>query len=306
MNLPDGLLGLRIYTDLNDIYEKLVEDAKVFNSKTELFLAATVVGVLNDKKSEKNPNGTNILDFIKLRPDIAKELIYLLTEVTGPRAEGASYHDVLRYADGGLALIWEEYRNQGTFDVTRLIEESKAKWQKRIMELNIIKEETELDKLLGERESSSIEYKSSLIWDYDSKKENKKLLGGIVARAIASFLNVNGGLLLIGVSDNKKIIGLDRDLNVLPKHSLGQFAEYFTDVVQNYLGVENVLHCNIDFKNVQGKTIAAVEIQKKAPKPVFHKSDGDEALFVRANNTSRRIPNSQVHDYIKQNWPDLK
>ena len=39
--------------------------------------------------------------------------------------------------------------------------------------------------------------------------------------------------------------------------------EYFTDVVQNYLGVENVLHCNIDFKNVQGKTIAAVRFQRR-------------------------------------------
>jgi hypothetical protein len=276
------------------------------NSKTELFLTATVIGVLNNKKSEKNPNGTNILDFIKLRPDIAKELIYLLTEVTGPRDEGTSYHDVLRYADGGLALIWEEYRNQGTFDVTRLIEESKAKWQKRIEELNILREETELDKILGERESASIEYKSSLIWDYDAKKENKKLLGGIVARAIASFMNVNGGLLLIGVSDNKKILGLDKDLNVLPKHSLGQFEEHFTNVIQSYLGVENILHCNIQLRMVQGKAIATVEIPKKTPKPVFWKSDGDEALFVRANNTSRRIPNSQVHDYIKQNWPDLK
>lgn len=305
MNLPSGLLRLRIYTDQNDIYEKLVDDSKIFSSKTELFLTATVLGVLNNKASEKNPNSTNILDFIKL-PDVTKELIYLLTEVTGPRNDDASYHDVLRYADGGLMLIWEAYRNQGTFDITRLIEESKAKWQKRLQELNIVKEDSELDKIIGERESASIEYKSSLIWDYDAKKENKKLLGGITARAIASFLNVNGGLLLIGVSDNKTILGLEKDLNVLPKHSLGQFSEHFTDVVQNYLGLENVLHCSLEFKTVHGKTIAAVEIPKKAPKPVFHKSDGDEALFVRANNTSRRIPNSQVHDYIKQNWPELK
>lgn len=305
MSIPSILQRLRIYTDQNEIYEKLTEDNKTFNLKRELFLAALVIGVVNNKKSEKRPRKTNILDFIKL-PRETQELIYLLSEVAGRTGDlEASCDDILRYADGGLELIWEAYRDQGTLDVTRLVEEAKEKWSKRLEELKIAKQKTELEKIIGERESGNIEYKASMLWDYKAKRENKKLLGGIIARAIASFMNVDGGLLLIGVGDNKQILGLKKDLNVLNKHTLDQFEQHFTNIIENYLGVENTLNANIQFKTAQGKTIAVVEVPKKAPKPVYYKSEKEEIFFIRANNTSRRLPNSQVPDYIKQHWPEL-
>ena len=305
MSIPSILQRLRIYTDQNEIYEKLTEENKIFNLKRELFLAALVIGVVNNKKSEKRPRKTNILDFIKL-PRETQELIYLLSEVAGRTGDlEASCDDILRYADGGLKLIWEAYRDQGTLDVTRLVEEAKEKWPKRLEELNIAKQKTELEKIIGERESGNIEYKASMLWDYKANRENKKLLGGIIARVIASFMNVDGGLLLIGVGDNKQILGLKKDLNVLNKHTLDQFEQHFTNIIENYLGVENTLNANIQFKTAQGKTIAVVEVPKKVPKPVYYKSEEEEIFFIRANNTSRRLPNSQVPDYIKQHWPEL-
>jgi len=135
MSIPSIMQRLRIYTDQNEIYEKLTEHDKTFNLKRELFLAALVTGVVNNRKSEKRPRKTNILDFIKL-PRETQELIFLLSEVAGRTGDlEASCDDILRYADGGLELIWEAYRDQGTLDVTRLVEEAKEKWPKRLEEL---------------------------------------------------------------------------------------------------------------------------------------------------------------------------
>ena len=173
-------------------------------------------------------------------------------------------------------------------------------------ELKIAEQKTELEKIIGERESSKIEYKASMLWDYDAKKDNRKLLGGIIAKTVASFMNVKGGLLLIGVKDDKQILGLKNDLKVLPKHTIDQFEQHFTNIISNYLKVENTLNVSIRFETVKGKTIAVVEVPKKAPKPVyFKKSEHEEPFFIRANNTSRQLPPSQVPAYIKQHWPEL-
>ena len=306
MNIPSILQRLRIYTDQNEKYEELTEENKTFNRKTELFMTALVIGVVNNRKSQKKPNKTNILDFIKLPTD-SQELIFLLYEVTNnPEDPQASSNDILRFAEGGLEILWEAYQDQGILDLTRFIQETKEKWPQRMEELKIAKSQTEIDIIIGDRESRNIEYKSSMLWDYGAKRENKKLLGGIIAKAVASFMNGNGGLLLIGIKDDKQILGLEKDLNLLSGHNLDQFEQHFTNIIENYLKVENTLNTNIRFEKVKGKTIAVVEVPKKAPKPVFYKkSDCEEVFYVRVNNTSRQLPASQIHDYVKQHWSEL-
>jgi len=285
MNFPSILQRLRIYTDQNEIYEELTEEHKTFNLKTELFMAALVIGVVNNRKSKKKPNKTNILDFIKLPPE-NQELIYLLYEVTSDTKDlQASVNNLLRYAEGGLELISGAYRDQGTLDLIRFIEETKEKWPQRIEEFKIAKQKTAIEKLIGERESSKIEYKSSMIWDYDAKKENKKLIGGIIA---------------------KVVLGLQNDLKVLNEHTLDQFEQHFTNILENYLKAENVLNASFRFEEVEGKMIAVVDVPKRAPKPVYYKkSEHEEDFYIRANNTSRRLPTSQISDYIKKQWSEL-
>lgn len=305
MNFPSALQRLRIYTDLNEIYEELTEENKIFNKKTELFMAALVIGVVNNRKSKEKPKKTNILDFIKLPPE-NQELIYLLYEVTRDAKDlQASCNDMLRYADGGLELLWEAYQNQGTVDLTRFIEETKEKWPKRMEQLRIARQKNAIEKLIGERETNKIEYKSSMIWDYDAKRANKKSMGGIIAKVVASFMNVDGGILLIGVRDDKQILGLQNDLKVLGEHTIDQFEQHFTNIIEKYLKAENVLNASIRFEDVEGKKIAVVEVPKKAPKPVYYReSEHEEPFYVRANNTTRRLPTSQIADYIKKHWPE--
>lgn len=306
MNFPSALQRLRIYTDQNDKYEELTEENRTFNRKTELFVAALVIGIVNNRKSQNKPKKTNILDFIKLPPE-TQELIYLLFEVTkNPQDIQTSCTDLLRFADSGIESIWQAYQDQGTLDLTRLVEETKEKWPRRMEKLGIVKQQAKINKIIGERESSNIEYKSSMLWDYDAQKENRKLLGGVIAKTVASFMNVNGGLLLIGVRDDKQILGIERDLKVLSDHTEDRFAQHFTNIIEKHLKIENALNVNIRFETVEGKTIAVVEVPERAPKPVYYqKPDHEEIFYIRANNTSRQLPTSQIADYIKEHWPEL-
>lgn len=304
---PSALQQLRIYTDQNEKYEELIQK-KVFSRKTELFATALVVGLAYDRKSEKKPKTTNILDFNKVKPSEMKDLIYLIFKIIcDPSNIQASCGELLRYADGGVIVLWDAYQNQGVLDLPSFIEETKKLWPERMKQLNILKRNNKLEELIGKRESREIEYKSSMIWDYNAERPNKQLMGEMVVRALASFMNFKGGVLIIGVEDKKhEILGLGKDLKLLSGHSIDEFEQHFTNLIEKYLQVENVLNASIEYKKIEGKTIAIVDVPKKAPKPVFFKrSQHDEDFYIRANNTSRKLPPSKIHDYIRQHWPEL-
>jgi type I restriction enzyme R subunit len=60
------------------------------------------------------------------------------------------------------------------------------------------------------RESAHTEFKSSVRWDHQKQQKNKEIEQTII-RAVAAFLNTDGGDLFIGVDDAGAIIGLIED-----------------------------------------------------------------------------------------------
>ncbi|MCK4661654.1 MAG: ATP-binding protein, partial [Bacteroidales bacterium] len=65
-------------------------------------------------------------------------------------------------------------------------------------------------KLISHGESSTLEFKSTFRWDMKQSKVNKQLVF-VILKTIAGFMNNSGGTLLIGVGDDGKIIGLEKD-----------------------------------------------------------------------------------------------
>ena len=60
-------------------------------------------------------------------------------------------------------------------------------------------------------EGETVEFKSSLRWDYKQSKPSKDL-ERIIVKTVVGFLNSeNGGTLIIGISDSKEILGLQAD-----------------------------------------------------------------------------------------------
>jgi predicted HTH transcriptional regulator len=69
----------------------------------------------------------------------------------------------------------------------------------------------DLDSLISNGESASLEFKQTLQWDTDLHKRNPELLKGCV-KAVCAFLNGAGGTLLIGVANWGQPTGLQDDI----------------------------------------------------------------------------------------------
>jgi type I restriction enzyme R subunit len=157
--------------------------------------------------------------------------------------------------------------------------------------------------LIKRGESKTLEFKSTLRW---SLKENCKDDRGVTHAAlktIAAFLNTDGGDLLIGVSDDGSVVGIEHD----QLESDDKFMLHLAQVVRNGLG-DRAGTC-IDPKSqvVQDKTVCVVSCQR-SPEPVFLKWKSMEKekagdFFVRSGPGTIRLPPESAAKYIQTRFP---
>jgi hypothetical protein len=161
---------------------------------------------------------------------------------------------------------------------------------------------TDIDKILKEGENRNVEFKSRFRWDKGNKDVNKQI-ESINMRAIASFLNTSGGILLIGVDDKGLIIGLEDCINSFSGfNKLDAFKRHFDNLLSRYF--DNSINRNIcfDFKEINEKIIAVVRVTRFS-KPVYLKNNDNEEFFIRRTASSIQLTGKEQVDYIKQNWP---
>ena len=127
-----------IKTAHHEIYQELQQKKRLFKHQIHLFTFSLVMGILFNKKSDKTPTH----DIIRLRalssPELGlqRSLIEFLSLACSKIVKTKECEtEILKYAEGGLELIWEEYQEQGILDLPRLFEKSKKHWSERIPEL---------------------------------------------------------------------------------------------------------------------------------------------------------------------------
>lgn len=157
--------------------------------------------------------------------------------------------------------------------------------------------------LIKSEESFNLELKSSFAFDVKEDKENKELRNSVLKEIIA-FMNSGGGTLIIGVNDEHKVIGLEKDYELTHKGNKDGFIQEFTQFVESGIGgFNNFKRCvEIEFHKIDGKDILEVRVDKST-NPIFLKLNGLKTLYVRDEN--RVIPVSdaeEVNNYITDNW----
>src|ERR1017187_10373679 len=70
--------------------------------------------------------------------------------------------------------------------------------------------------LIAAGESAAVEFKSSVRWDMRENRLNEPLKYSVI-KTVAAFLNSNGGTLLIGVDDDRQVLGLQGDYSAFKK-----------------------------------------------------------------------------------------
>jgi len=163
------------------------------------------------------------------------------------------------------------------------------------------KEENEVKKMILSRENDKFEMKSTFRFDSSQKNNINKKLEYVVAKTISSFLNAEGGTLIIGVDDNGNILGIDNDISTLLKKNIDGFELRLRQIIRGYLGSYFEKEIKINFLKINNKEICMIEV-RKSPYPVFIKYQGEQEFFVRIGNASIPKTREEQSEYEKLHW----
>jgi ATP-dependent DNA helicase RecG len=104
----------------------------------------------------------------------------------------------------------------------------------------------DLLKLISGGENERLEFKESL-----RLKEE-------ISQAVSAFSNANGGSMLIGVSNDGKVIGVD-----IGRNTVEELANY---IKRN---TDPAIFPSVKILEIEGKKIIVIEVRESAEKPVF-------------------------------------
>lgn len=159
--------------------------------------------------------------------------------------------------------------------------------------------------LIASGEHGRLEFKSSLRWDVRQKNVNKAL-EKVVAKTLAGFLNSGeGGILLVGVADDRKVLGLEPDYTTLRKPGRDDrdaFEQHLVQTVIKYLGEATVAFFTVTFHDINGQDVCQVTVEPSGH-PIYLQDNNESTLFVRAGNSTRPLPVHEAVRYVVTRWP---
>jgi hypothetical protein len=163
-----------------------------------------------------------------------------------------------------------------------------------------------LEDLIGEGESDELEFKSTLRWDLKESVTNRKL-EDVVVKTIAAFANSQGGSLLIGVSDDGAVLGLDFDYQSLGHANRDQFELHLRNLLNQQFGAGFVTNkVQIKFHCVGGKDVCQVDtLAAKEPVIVDIKDKSGHStqkFYARSGNSSQEIGLDEMSAFIKERF----
>jgi len=158
------------------------------------------------------------------------------------------------------------------------------------------------EELLKQRESRTLEFKSTLRWNLREEKKDPSVVTHAVLKTIAAFLNTDGGDLLIGVADNRSIVGIEADRF----DSEDKFLLHLSHVIGAALGDRAGTCVDAKLETMKGKTVCLVSCQR-SPEPVYLKwreleahEDGD--FYVRSGAQTVDLDAESRTRYIATRW----
>lgn len=155
----------------------------------------------------------------------------------------------------------------------------------------------DIERLTKSPEGIQLEFKSTLRWNLAADRADKKIENQCL-KTVASFLNTDGGALLIGVDDSGKALGLAHD----------QFATedkmllHWNSLLKAHLGVEFLHLIKSEVRDLGEQRLMLVQC-RRSTRPVFFRRENDESFFVRTGNGTQGLKPSEVLAYIEQRLP---
>ena len=165
--------------------------------------------------------------------------------------------------------------------------------------LSALDEGTETEKImrtLRTGESKTIEFKQTFSVDVKNDKK-EKYIEKVILKTLVAFLNTDGGILLVGVHDDKNIIGIQGEIQKYYKND-DKFLLYFKNLIKSAIGES--FYPFIDYRLVDIENCKILRIDC-APSnvPCYFES---KEFYVRTNPATDKLEGPKMVGYIQRHF----
>ena len=157
-----------------------------------------------------------------------------------------------------------------------------------------------LKELIQKGESKTLEFKETFRYNTQTLRKDRGLKFE-VARAVYGMLNSDGGTLLIGVADDKSIMGLERDLELYGKgDEASRIDKLRIDLnkhITDTIGIESKKFLSIEFIELEGKKVIKIDIEPSYD-PFFYSEEGN--FYIRDGPRTIELSGKKMGKYISE------
>src|SRR5262249_8672452 len=152
-------------------------------------------------------------------------------------------------------------------------------------------------------ESMTVEFKSSARWSYKAGVTDPKL-EQVIVKTVAGFMNSDGGVLVIGVDDAGKVVGLRPDYQTLGKRNRDAYALARPDLSTATRSGPAPTLAGVSFHDLDGQDVCRLDVAASA-QPVFARGDrsrSPDQFWVRMGNSTRQLTGPDMAEYQQVHW----
>lgn len=182
--------------------------------------------------------------------------------------------------------FWEYHNPSNTIDISK---------ENNSLEKSII------EQIIESGENRNVEFKSTLRYCLKTN-EVKDYIEHSVTKTILAFANSFGGVLLIGVTDDGKILGLENDIDSFKDKSKDSFLKHFGNLLKSHFTkpIDALLH--YDIEEADSKLIFKINVRPSdQPRFLKTKLKGKE-FYIRRPASSESLDVEETAEYILSHW----
>jgi len=116
-------------------------------------------------------------------------------------------------------------------------------------------------------------------------------------KTMGGFLNSNGGILTIGVADDRTALGIDAD----GFENEDKMSLHLVNLIKDRIGPAMMQFIHARFDDYDNCRVMVIECSK-ANKPAFVKDGNIERFYIRTGPSTTELSASQTQEYIKQRY----
>lgn len=146
----------------------------------------------------------------------------------------------------------------------------------------------------------NVEYEPSLRWEPETRKASRELPRSF-ARTVAGFLNAEGGTVVLALSHDGKLMGLENDLATLQDKSPAGIERAIREQIEKHLGGGVASSTTVDTAYIGDHLLAIVDCRPHSA-PVFLREDSRSELYVRSDSKTRALDAEDAVKHTLRHW----